>query len=276
MSETKAPPYSLQVQLAAMRSDLPREAKHAVHVLAVAGDQDTGVGWRCQATIAQMMGATEKHVRTQMALLESRGWLERKPRFRTDGRGRTSDEWRLILVDVEAPVSTNRNVVPPERRTAGTPGTTNRNVGSDQPERRTEDLLSDLPSDLLSISRSSRAKKESKKAERRRGEPMPAKWQPNEVSRRQCVEWGLDPVLVAHKFVGHARSKGRLSLDWDATFDGFAAKACELAGGRPRQGPERVVSAPRRTRSVPASEKPAGAALHVVVQDIARAAGGSG
>ncbi len=140
-----------------MRSSLPKEARHLVHVLSVLADSETGEGWHGQATIARLMGCTDRHVRALLALLErdnpSEVRLERRARFNSAGRGRTSDSWalRLQLDQPEQDDMTNWNTVPPEPRSAGTPSTTNRNATTDQPEPCSGDLRSDLRSDRLRV-----------------------------------------------------------------------------------------------------------------------------
>jgi hypothetical protein len=132
----------LKVQEAAMNSDLPSDVRHLIHVMAVSGNGETCVGWLSQASLARLMGCSERHVRSLLVAPESPEStpvrVERRARFRPEGRGRTSDEWKLVLVE-----STNRHTVPPERRSAGTPRTTNRHATHDQPAQRAGDPRSD-------------------------------------------------------------------------------------------------------------------------------------
>jgi hypothetical protein len=149
--EPKEPPYTLRVQLAVMASALPKETRHLIHVMAISAGNETGIGRAGQERLAAAMGVSDRHVRSLLAELQSPDSfpvrVERRARFRADGRGRTSDEWRLVLVE-----GTNRNTVPPEQPSAGTARRTNRNATTDQPEHRSGDLRSGLRSGLRSSS----------------------------------------------------------------------------------------------------------------------------
>lgn len=154
----KAPPYTLRVQLAAMGSAMPKEQRHLVHVMSLLAGQNSGSGTHGQGTMAAAMGVSERHVRALLKELErpdsSPVRVERRARFRGEGRGRTSDEWRLVLVRDQPAPRSGYSVDQPEHRAGesdgltGTPRTTNRNATHDQPEHRAGDLRSDLRSDL--------------------------------------------------------------------------------------------------------------------------------
>lgn len=134
---------------------MPKDLRHLVHVLSVLAKSETGAGYYGQEKIAAAMGCSERHVRALLSELEKPNdcgvMVRRTARFRSDGRGRSSDSWVLILDQ------TNRNSVPPEQRSAGTASTTNRNTTTDQPEQRSGDLRSDRRSERRSEARRSRA-----------------------------------------------------------------------------------------------------------------------
>ncbi len=134
-------PYTMLIIDAVGGSALPPDMRHLLIRMAYEANSRTGAGWKGQETLAALMGCTSRHVRAMMATLSAPDAapvrLERTPRFRADGRGRTSDSWRLVLADQ------------PERGSGkspgltGTPRTTNRNATPDQPERGSGDPLSD-------------------------------------------------------------------------------------------------------------------------------------
>ena len=146
---------------AAMSSSLSRDARHLVHVLARLSNGQTGRGTVGQATIARKMGCSERLVRRLMAELEAAAptsvRLVRRPRFRAEGRGRTSDEWQLVLPAQHAGYSDDQ----PAQRAGGTDGltgtdcTTNRHGLHDQPAQRAGDPRRDprRSSDLTGVRR---------------------------------------------------------------------------------------------------------------------------
>jgi hypothetical protein len=152
-------PLTLRIQYAAMRSSLPKEVRHLVHAMAVLANSETGEGWHGQQTIARLVGCSDRHVRNMLAFLdsdenESGIRVDRRARFHQDGRGRTSDFWRLVSADLPEQVdTTNRNAVPPEHGSTGTPRRTNRKSTTDQPEPCSGDLRSDRRSERRSKDR---------------------------------------------------------------------------------------------------------------------------
>lgn len=151
-------PFSLRIQLAAMSSEMPKELRHLVHVLALLGDQNACSGHHGQVTIAKAMGVSERCVRGLMKDLEAGIYpvrLERVARFRAEGRGRTSDAWKLILSRVQPAELSGKSGDQPAELSGGT-DTTNRqsttgltgNLRHDQPAELSGDLRSDLRSDL--------------------------------------------------------------------------------------------------------------------------------
>lgn len=198
-----AAPFTLRVQEAVMLSALDKDVRHLVHVLAVSANSKTGRGWLSQQSLADRMGCSERHVRALLADLErpdSRPVrVERRPRFR-EGRGRTADEWTLVLVEptnrhaVPVEPSTNRHAVPVDGSgLTGTPRTTNRHATTDQPAHGSG---ADLRSDLRSDPRRERARV---KAWRR----VPADWGPTHQHRELARERGVDFELELGKFRDH-------------------------------------------------------------------------
>jgi hypothetical protein len=222
-------PLTLRMQYAAMRSALPKEARHLVHVLSVLANSETGEGWHGQETIARLMGCSDRHVRTLLATLDKPNGsgirIERRARFHRDGRGRTSDFWKLVS-DADLPEdidTTNRNTVPPEQGSTGTPRPTNRNATTDQPEPGSGDLRSDR--------RSERRSRSGARAPRGSQVPLIGDLGEPEKSQHQAVmacyadsyeaEHGEKPVI------GSIEGKAVKDLLKKA---GSAEKACEFIG----------------------------------------------
>jgi hypothetical protein len=80
-----------------------------------------------QALLAEITEQSERTVRGQLALLESAGLLRREPRFRTEGRGRTSDRYFLA---VDQPEESAGSVSPTNRQPPSGGTTTNRQPGA--------------------------------------------------------------------------------------------------------------------------------------------------
>lgn len=225
-----------------MHSHLEKDLRHLVHVLAVSAKSDTGVGWLSQSELAERMGCTDRHVRKLLAELErpdaSPVRVERRPRFKSGGRGRTSDEWRLVLVEdasnrnhVPPEAPTNRHVVPVEgARLTGTPRRTNRNATTDQPERCSAplDLRSDLRSDLRGESTRTR--------QRASWLRVPADWQPNEQHRELARSVGADFDLELAKYRDHDYKHPK--RDPDAAFRNWL-RGCRRLDGNGRAAAHR-------------------------------------
>jgi len=154
--------YTMLIADAVDESNLPLAAKALLNVMARHANRSTGVGWYGQESLAQWTGCSLRTVRDWLSRLSepdsSPVRVERKARFRTDGRGRTSDQWTLILAEQpagaagcsgttnrqKAPVTqggltgkrrtTNRQDLPVARpRLTGNQRATNRQPACDQP-----------------------------------------------------------------------------------------------------------------------------------------------
>ena len=157
-------PFFLRVLRAVSESALDADARHIVMVMAVYAQSRTGVGLHSQETLARLTGRSERHVRAILADLSRADAapirIQRRPRFRADGRGRTSDEWRLTLTtDQPAPGAAYSDDQPAHDAgkppgLTGTPRLTNRHATSDQPAPGAGDLRCDRRSDRRSSSAS--------------------------------------------------------------------------------------------------------------------------
>ena len=214
-------PASLTVRIAeaACESALPPDARHVVMVMSLYAEHETASGFHGQATIARLTGRSERHVRSILANLSRLDShpirIERRARFRADGRGRTSDEWRLVLVGDQpaqpaGETPTNRHDVPAEEdRLTGTPRTTNRHATSDQPAPGAGDPLCDPPCEPPSSIESARERRKGpqKRSRKLKELPWPEDFQPTDAHRAFAAEHGLDVELEATACSGHYEGK---------------------------------------------------------------------
>lgn len=86
---------------AAGASNLPADLKLLLFAMAYLADSKTGRGLTGQAKLAKFISCSDRAVRLKLerlaAILDSPVQVVRRPRRRTDGRGRTSDEYQLVL-----------------------------------------------------------------------------------------------------------------------------------------------------------------------------------
>lgn len=128
--------------------------------MAFHANRQTGVGWYSQPVIAKWVGCSLRTAREELKALSepdsSPVRITRRARFLKNGRGRTSDEWRLILCDQPAAPAgyskaTNRNDVPLEQPgelgLTGSSLPTNRQMAPDQPAPPAGDPCRDPRSD---------------------------------------------------------------------------------------------------------------------------------
>jgi hypothetical protein len=113
VSEDPKPDDGAGATFARMRtvtqSSLPAHLRHFLLTLAFLADNATGKGWHSQQTIGKAMGVSERMVRKYLDELDHRDdaplRIQRRRRGTADGKGRSSDEWQLVL-ELEA---LNRN-----------------------------------------------------------------------------------------------------------------------------------------------------------------------
>lgn len=82
---------------------LSPEARHLVMVLATLADFGTGSGFSGKSTIAAALGKSERQVRRLIDVVNNTEGtpvrIEQQPRFRKEGRGRTSNGYQLVLTN---------------------------------------------------------------------------------------------------------------------------------------------------------------------------------
>jgi lysophospholipase L1-like esterase len=221
---------------------LAPEERHYLLVLAHLCDNETGKGYSGQDRVASAMGVTVRTVRRIASRVEARlataptmVKVIRRPRMRPDGRGRTSDQWELLVVDQpDAGVA----LVDPESATNRTPEHDQPDAGDDQPDagvRGVSTLLSTLNrSTLFGASDDAPETKPPVKSRRSRAKkavgPRPKEWAPNDKHGERAKTLGLDLADEADSFRNWHDAKGSLFADWDAAFKQWLKIAPKFKG----------------------------------------------
>lgn len=207
-------------------------------------NKDTGVGYSGQATIARALGIKERALRGMFTELDravaeggSPVRIVRRARFRSDGRGRTSDEWVVELInrhgDAACSTPSNGTVVPDEQpsdpRLTGTGTSTNRhgNVGL------TGTTMPDIypRRDPRSDPRS-RGPRKTRPRSSKNWKFVPKDWAPKDSHRELATKLRVDLEAEATKFRDHEFAKPK--SDADRAFNTWLRNAAEWAKGTPR------------------------------------------
>lgn len=126
----------MQVIDAVGASKLPADLKLLLFALAYLAESSTGRGFTGQARLAKFISCSDRAVRLKLERLQATAdspvRIVRRPRARRDGRGRTSDEYQLVLNDQ----ASTGSVLPVkgERPTGNPLPVEQPDQGSDQPE----------------------------------------------------------------------------------------------------------------------------------------------
>lgn len=98
----RAIPYTVKCQHSVTASALPPHLRHFLLTLATLANSSTGTAHYGQDMIGEAMGRSGRQVRSYFEELSQRDdspvKVERRPRWKSDGSGRDSDEWRLVLL----------------------------------------------------------------------------------------------------------------------------------------------------------------------------------
>lgn len=117
---------SVQAMTWAWEQSLDPSDKLVLLALANRTNHETGVCYPGQKLLAKECSMSDRSVRRHLKNLEALGLVERRPRMRKEGRGRTSDEYRIAFFQQDN-VSTKSGPT-------GQTGTTNRTNLHDQPD----------------------------------------------------------------------------------------------------------------------------------------------
>ncbi len=247
--------HTLDVQRAVCESALPRELRHMVMVYALLADHKTGIGFTRQSKMAAAIGCSDRQLRRALATLDhladagtSPVRIARRARSRKEGRGRTSDEYRVELLG-QRPTGHERPDSPRDLPDAdvlkddgpngrGRPGSprdlpdiSTRLTGhprSDQPDVGVRGRSSQGSSQRSSQSLSREARppktamspphRDTPPAKCTRRSQLPPSWAPTPQHVVYAGEQHLDLAHQAAQFRDHHRAKGSLMVDWDAAF----------------------------------------------------------
>ena len=179
----------------AFEQDIEPHAKLVLLALANRANHETGVCHPGQQLIGRECSMSDRTVRRHLKRLEDAGLVTRRARMLPEGRGRTSDEYRLAYYQPdrmsERSGPTGQNVQ------------TNRTKSDDQPDTVVRGTV--------------REPKENRKP---RTSLMTSDWRPDEgnVKRLQDKHPSVDVAGQVENFVDYWISRGERRADWDASF----------------------------------------------------------
>lgn len=245
---------------------LSAEERHLVMVFAWAADSRTGVGFSGRNRLAGMLGKTDRQVRRLIAQVnanpESPVRIESTPRFRKDGRGRTSDSYQLTLTN-RTPASACSSESTGHPRPHEEPIQPDTHVRLDETTNRTsENVQPDIEGTFMRTSTSGHDPlrdplsdphrlREPKKA---RSRFVPGNWVPTEKHRELSKELGvdLDRELTSFREFEFKDPKS----DWNLTFNRWLRSAHKFSAKPNKQtyAPQRGVAAHVVTNSKPSWE----------------------
>ena len=207
---------SVQAMTWAFAQDVEPHAKLVLIALANRSNQDTGICFPGQALLAAECSMSSRTVRRHLRALEDKGLVRRRARMLPEGRGRTSDEYRLAFYDQPDNVSTRSGPT-------GQNGTTNRTKQDDQPDTGVQVTV--------------REPKENRKivgAHRK-----PDGWQPSDRTKTAMNEKHptLDLSSELEAFEDYHESKGTKFADWDRAFQTWCRNAVKWQNPRKDSAP---------------------------------------
>ena len=181
----------------AFAQDVEPHAKLVLLALANRANHETGVCYPGQDLLAVECSMSSRSVRRHLRTLEDRGLLERRPRMLPEGRGRSSDEYRLAVYQ--------------PAKLSGRSGPTGQNV----PTNRTE--MVDQPDTAVQVT--VREPKGNPKSKAKRLTSISDAWEPDpsvlEQLRAKHPKLNLTAELEA--FRDYWISKGERRADWNAS-----------------------------------------------------------
>lgn len=187
---------SVQAMSWAFEQNVEPPAKLVLLALANRVNHETGVCYPGQELIGRECSMSSRTVRRHLRTLEERGLIVRRARMLSGGRGRTSDEYRIVwdqpdkLTARSGPTGQNR--------------TTNRTDEDDQPDTVVRVTIRE-PKEKQKVRTSTR---------------ITESWQPSEDNLNGIRERHprIDISDEVAKFRDHYISKDEKRADWDASF----------------------------------------------------------
>jgi hypothetical protein len=211
----------MQVIDATGASKLPADLKLLVFAMSYLADSKTGRGLTGQAKLGRFISCSDRAVRQKLEKLaaspDSPVQVVRRPRSRTDGRGRTSDEYQLVLTnrkqtsgETRSPSGSSLPVEPDDQ-----PEVQSGPTGSpryDQPEAHFQGSSQGSSERILgdSLSRSARTARGSAKTPKQPSRPKAPK------PEREPEEKQAHQALTAHYHAEFERLRGTKPIGWGA------------------------------------------------------------
>lgn len=205
----------------AFEQQVEPHAKLVLLALANRTNQETGLCFPGQELLGQECSMSARTIRRHLKTLEAAGLVRRRPRMLGEGRGRTSDEYRLAFYDQADKLSGKSGPT-------GQNGTTNRTNQDDQPDTRVQVTV-----------------REPKENRKKRAEPVPDGWQPADDLRSDLTAKypRLNISQEAEKFVDWHGAKGSKFVDhakafrlWCRNADRFQAEKKTKTADHPGWG----------------------------------------
>jgi hypothetical protein len=232
-------------------SNLPSDIRHLLMVMAYKADNETGRGWTGQQKLGAAIGCNDRSVRSKLERLEtipdSPVRVERRYRTSADGRGRTSDEYHLVIQTNRQPAAAEtaptRNALPVKRPhvSGDQPAAERRPTGSPMHDQPAAGCQGSSQIDPLSYPLSISAR-----SARGVSRPKPVKAKaPNPKQKREHTpeQKQAHAELTAHYFADFERLRGSKPIGWGAKegkavwtlleklkFDGDAARRIVTSG----------------------------------------------
>ena len=182
----------------AFAQDVEPNAKLVLLALANRSNHETGLCYPGQDLLAAECSMSSRTVRRHLRTLEDRGLLERRARMLPEGRGRTSDEYRLAVYQAD-------NVAGRSRPTGQTVPT-NRTNQDDQPDTAVQGTV--------------REPEGNPKSKAKRLTSITADWQPDPANLEglEAKHRTLNLAAELDAFRDYWISKGERRADWNAGF----------------------------------------------------------
>jgi len=205
---------SVQAMTWAFEQTVEPNAKLVLLAIANRTNHETGLCFPGQQLLGRECSMSERTIRRHLKTLEAAGLVRRRPRMLGEGRGRTSDEYRLAFYDQPDNLAGKSGPT-------GQIVRTNRTNQDDQPDNGVRVTV--------------REPKENRKAPRKTA--IPDGWQPDEALADELTK--RHPTLnigqEAEKFVDWHGSKGNRFVDHSKAFRNWCRKAAEYQ--KPKQAP---------------------------------------
>jgi len=208
---------SVQAMTWAFEQQVEPHAKLVLLALANRANHETGLCYPGQERIGQECSMSARTVRRHLKSLEQQGLITRRARMLPEGRGRTSDEYRLAYYQ---PDNASARSGP-----TGQNGTTNRSKRDDQPDTVVRGTVSEP--------------KEEPKDKKQRNTSMTETWEPDptNLERIKAKHPTVNVAIELDNFRDYYISKGEKRADWNASLRTWIRNAEKFAKAKGQPEP---------------------------------------